>query len=141
MSLLGYDIVYDPRSAREILRDPAIRSEDRIVLGRCPSLAADGAFGERFSHIESADLNEQLAQVTRAFPQDFARTLFTRCSHCNATLRGPIPVETVEERLPPLVRECGKNFHLCPQCDRLYWEATHTERIRERLREAIALSI
>jgi hypothetical protein len=39
------------------------------------------------------------------------------------------------EELPPRVREWREEFHKCPKCGGVYWEGTHTERIRARLRE------
>ncbi|HUT22971.1 MAG TPA: Mut7-C RNAse domain-containing protein [Sumerlaeia bacterium] len=154
MSLLGYDVRYDPRSAREILRDPAPHPEEIVVLGRCPRLAAafaghgppDTAPRADLFHVESPDLKAQIAQVTRAFPLDFSKTLFSRCSHCNAEVRGPLSLETVladesvPAPVPEKVRDWRTQFYQCPSCRRVYWEGTHTERIRGFLREEVGLS-
>jgi len=86
-------------------------------------------------HLESPALGEQIAQIARMFPLDFSRTLFSRCSRCNETLGGPLPREAVVEELPPRVREWREEFHKCPKCGGVYWEGTHSQRIRARLRE------
>ncbi len=149
MSLLGYDIIYDPRSAREILAQPtAPGAGETILIGRCPGLVGsktgisdghNGAF--RFFHIAQADLPGQMAEVVRAFPLDFARTAFSRCSHCNTLLTESLPLEEIagaddpDHGIPPLVRKWRRLFRECPACQRVYWEGTHTARVRRCLRE------
>ena len=153
MGLLGYDVVYDPRSAREIVRELGPRllpTEERtrpeepntqeeasagkiIVLGRCPSLAHETQFKDIFLHMESIHLEDQLAQIIRVFPLDFGQTLFSRCSCCNSVLRGPLPLSAVADRVPDQVRQWRTEFYQCVSCGRVYWEGTHTQRIRELL--------
>jgi len=183
LGLLGYDITYDPRSAREILHalrelenvalKPAMPEEEPvptganggapgpqsvIVLGRCPTLAEEEAAleteasagtetsttdgvppGPRFFHIASPRLSEQIAQVMRAFPMDFSKTLFSRCTCCNLELIGPLPLEAVAPKVPALVREWRTHYYRCPRCERVYWDGTHTEHVRAFLRDEAGL--
>ncbi|MBN1868875.1 hypothetical protein JW916_16475 [Candidatus Sumerlaeota bacterium] len=141
MSLMGYDVEYDPRGARRLLADPAVAERSALVVGRCPTLARDPASEGRFFHVESPELIEQIRQVASAFPMDFAKTIFTRCQRCNIPLGGLLPLEEVANRLPPLVKEWRSNFHECPRCRQLYWEGTHTERIRSILCDRVGLRI
>ena len=190
LSLVGYDITYDPRSAREILHalrelenvalkpaalKPAMPEQEPvptgangdapgpqsvIVLGRYPTLAEEEAAlvteastgtetsttdgvppGRRFFHIASPRLSEQIAQVTRAFPMDFAKTLFSRCTCCNLELIGPLPLEAVAPKVPALVREWRARYYRCPRCERVYWDGTHTEHVRAFLRDEAGLSL
>ena len=217
LSLLGYYIVYDARSAREILgalregKDalpareraateadgppgpqrasarPATPAPERvIVLGRCPTLAVEEASrvaeesraaaasatgmsasatgmsaatagipacapealtaermpsGPAFFHIASPRLSEQIAQVTRAFPMDFEKTLFSRCTCCNLELIGPLPLEAVAPKVPALVREWRTQYYRCSRCERVYWDGTHTEHVRDFLRDEAGLSL
>jgi uncharacterized protein with PIN domain len=231
LSLLGYYIVYDARSAREILgalregKDalpareraateadgppgpqrasarPATPAPERvIVLGRCPTLAVEEASrvaeasaaaaasaigmaasaigmsasatgmsasapgmsaatagvparapealtaermpsGPAFFQVASPRLSEQIAQVARAFPMDFEKTLFSRCTCCNLELIGPLPLEAVAPKVPALVREWRTQYYRCPRCERVYWEGTHTEHVRDFLRDEAGLSL
>lgn len=134
LNLLGYDARYDGRPCRGILGGDC---EGRIVLGRCPTLGAKPEYAGRFLHVESADLEEQIAQITRAFPLDFAQTLFTRCARCNAELDGPLGLDAVGEWVPKRVRQWRSAYFRCPACGNIYWEGTHTSRIRERLRRLL----
>lgn len=141
LSLLGYDVVHDHRSARRLLADPELRREGRIILGRCPSLVDDPRAAGRFVHLTSEDLDARLRQVVQAFPIDFRGHLFTRCRHCNRELEGPLTLEDVGDRVPPRVRDLCTRFHRCPSCGRVYWQGTHTESIRRRLRERVGLDV
>lgn len=141
LSLLGYDVIYDPRSSREILKDPEFAATERVLLARCPTLLELKNPPQHFMNLESVVLEEQIAQVTRLYPIDFAHRIFTRCQHCNEPVRGPLPVDEVQDRLPPKVKEWRNEFTECPKCRRVYWEGTHSERIRRRLREKIGLKI
>jgi uncharacterized protein with PIN domain len=149
LGLLGYDIVYDPRPAREIVRDPAVVEGPWTVLGRCPTLADEQIAGSipgttrLFFPVESPVLTEQIREIARVFPLDFAQTLFSRCTLCNLPLEGPMALDALpvpaREAVPPLVVEWRDRYFYCPVCQRAYWEGTHTGRIREVLRSEVGL--
>ena len=40
----------------------------------------------------------------------------------------------VAERIPPRTARWKDEYFVCARCGRLFWEGTHWERIRERLR-------
>ncbi|MBI4257155.1 hypothetical protein HY626_03830, partial [Candidatus Uhrbacteria bacterium] len=58
---------------------------------------------------------------------------FSRCVECNALLE-PMAKEAVKERVPPYVFSTQERFSCCPQCRRLYWPATHQQRMAEELK-------
>jgi uncharacterized protein with PIN domain len=35
--------------------------------------------------------------------------------------------------VPPFVRHTQDHFRECPHCHRIYWRATHADRMRQRL--------
>jgi len=57
---------------------------------------------------------------------------FSRCLVCNALFVEP-EENTFLEQVPPKVRLTVKNFWYCPQCKKMYWEGTHTKRMRTQL--------
>jgi len=163
MSLMGYDVVYGGCSARELVRDARVVAEGGLVIGRCPGLVARAKMAEKanhsteqrsaigkeaqapFFHIASPVLTEQIAEVARLFPLDFRKTLFTRCTHCNLPLAGPMRLEGLAgdgpDQVPERVREWRETFFQCGGCGRVYWEGTHTERVRKVLREDVGLDV
>jgi len=58
--------------------------------------------------------------------------MFTRCVICNVEVE-PLCKEAVEGRVPQPVLERVDLYTTCPSCHRIYWEGTHTARLRKRL--------
>jgi uncharacterized protein with PIN domain/DNA-directed RNA polymerase subunit RPC12/RpoP len=72
---------------------------------------------------------EQFAQVVEHFKLKLPAQFFTRCLVCNSILRGAID-EEIAANVPPRVRENNELFYYCPNCEKIYWEGSHTERMR-----------
>jgi uncharacterized protein with PIN domain len=106
------------------------------------SLSRDRALNEEWRisdihQIESEKVRDQLIEVVHAFELAPEIQLLSRCSHCNAALE-PAALGDVNERVPPRVLERHDVFSACPRCGRVYWEGTHTERIKRFVDELLA---
>ena len=82
--------------------------------------------------IESDCYREQLKQVVEYCRFDLKADLFTRCLECN-TLLQPLAKKSVERKVPPYVFSTQDKFSSCPRCRRIYWPATHQQRMIEEL--------
>ncbi len=130
LRLLGYDADYDNRrDDAELVR--LARAENRVLLTRDRELA--GRRGVQTLFIDSQVLDEQLAQVTAAFPRP-AESAPARCSMCNTVL-APATPEELADRLPAYVLRKYHDFWRCPGCDRIYWPGSHWQSMRARLRQ------
>ncbi len=127
LRLLGADVLFDPALGGAKLLARA-RAEGRLTLTRDKRLrtAPDALY------IESHLFRDQLREVFARFPFDPRRDAFTRCSHCNEPL-AVVGRDAVVRRVPPFVYASHERFALCPRCGRVYWGATHPERIRGEL--------
>jgi len=125
LRLLGYDTHYD-NSAKDVTLLRIAQAEDRVLLTRDRALSRQR--GVRSIWIESQDLAAQIGQVRRSIgpPPDGH---FTRCAVCNARLES-IDKADVKTRVPPYVYQTQEEFRRCPECGRIYWAATHVERMR-----------
>lgn len=56
---------------------------------------------------------------------------FTRCLDCNTELIRA--TEEQNKKIPENIKQYGPPGLYCQSCDKLYWEGTHTERMRARL--------
>ena len=56
---------------------------------------------------------------------------FSRCLKCNCLLEKTEPTLDV----PPLIRESVSDFWFCANCSQMFWQGSHTDRMRERLKE------
>lgn len=135
---LGFDAAYAASFDDEELVRRAFR-EGRLLLTRDRDLVEEWWL-DGVLLLESDDPLEQLRRVARRFGlADVARP-FTRCTVCNEPLE-PAPPEAVEARIgddvPRRVARGTDDFRRCPSCGKLYWEGSHTRRMRARLDEAL----
>ena len=131
LRLLGYDATYGPHLTGPTLLRHA-RAEQRIVLTRNTRLAQQRATPPL--HFVKADtFREQLRDIVTTFGLDPRARLLTRCCRCNHVLEPVLPA-AVADRVPPYVRDTQDRFVRCSACRRVYWPATHDQRIRAELR-------
>ncbi|MGD8394449.1 MAG: DUF5615 family PIN-like protein, partial [Candidatus Eiseniibacteriota bacterium] len=105
------------------------RAAGRIVLTRDRRFPGHPA--ERLI-LHATELDEQLLEFFVAFPADPLAGAWTRCTVCNAPVEA-VARDSVLARLPPRVREHGSDFRRCTACGHLFWQGTHTARLRARL--------
>jgi len=132
---LGYDtLFFDPIEDGELVARAL--KDDRVVLSRDTQLSRfKFKLGENLLRIESDRPLEQLKQVLDHFKLKPNRELmFSRCSVCNQPLE-IIEKDKIKDRLYPYVRKTQDRFVRCPKCDRVYWSATHVERMMKTLSE------
>jgi uncharacterized protein with PIN domain len=131
---LGYDAAWEsPIDDAELVRRAV--AEGRILLTR------DVGIGEEWWMdglvlLASDDPLEQLREVGARFGLDDAAA-FSRCTHCNAPLE-PVTAEDAGDAVPPAVRAENRPLAKCPGCGRVYWEGSHTRRMRETLERALS---
>lgn len=131
LRIYGYDTEYVRDLPDGEVAERAVR-EDRLVLTRDTLLIRRRKVRPRFFFIRGDDYRDQLRQVLEKFPPDPARWL-TRCLRCNREL---IPMEknSARDRVPPYVFATQARFERCGSCGRVYWHATHPERMRDQVR-------
>ena len=131
LRVLGYDTAYDAAISDEQL---VVRSleEGRHILTRDRALPEEWRI-DGCTVLEVEDSEEQLKYVLQRFGLESGIRLFSRCTVCNSPL-GSISREAARDRVPPKVFELHDTFAYCSTCDQVYWEGSHTERMRARLK-------
>jgi uncharacterized protein with PIN domain len=131
LRVIGQDVIYGPHlSGYGLIR--AARAEGRLILTRDRSLAKKQPPEVLF--IESDHHREQLQQVIKRCDLNPLAKAFSRCLECNALLQ-PRAKESVKDAVPPYVYETQERFCWCPECRRIYWPATHQQRMEEELKQ------
>jgi uncharacterized protein with PIN domain len=138
LRLMGYDTLsantLSPGNPREDTVLLSIAAQDgRILLTRDAELARRG--GERAVYLASEDLTEQVRHLV-SMGLIVPSLRFDRCSLCNTLLRPARKREIEGAAYAPADRQ-GISFYWCPLCRRLYWEGSHTRRIRRQIRDAV----
>ncbi len=82
---------------------------------------------------------EQFAQVVEHFKLKLPARFFTRCLVCNSVLRRASATE-ITANAPPRVRENHELFYYCPNCEKIYWEGSHTKRMQAAIEDVFNLS-
>ncbi len=72
---------------------------------------------------------EQFAQVVGHFKLKLPAEFFTRCLVCNSLLKSA-SAEEIAANAPPRIRASQEEFSYCPNCEKIYWEGSHTRRMR-----------
>ena len=130
LRIMGQDVIYGQHlSGYGLLR--AARAENRLVLTRDRGLKKKQP--PDFLFIESDHYRDQLRQVIKACGLRPLDNAFTRCLECNIVLE-PHSKTFVEKIVPPHVFATQEKFSWCPKCRRVYWPATHHERMVEELK-------
>lgn len=129
LRVLGQDVIYGPHLAGYgLIR--AARRETRLILTRDRALRKKQP--PEYLFINSDHYQEQLRQVLMACHIDARGRLFSRCLECNTLLR-PVAKDSIKGRVPLYVFSTQEKFSWCPDCHRVYWPATHQQRMTEEL--------
>lgn len=130
LRLLGFDVLYRNDYQDEELA--AIASQDsRILLTRDRRLLMRKSVikGYCVRHLSPQD---QLIEVVMRFRLVSLMQPFRRCPKCNALL-ARVDKQDVLERLETLTRRYYDEFHICPDCQQIYWKGSHYERMMSRI--------
>jgi uncharacterized protein with PIN domain len=137
LRMAGFDVLYlrqiDDAELLKIAQQESqfLLTRDTRLIRRCDP--------EKSLFIGQDHLADQLRELFGRFPElkSQARPL-SRCVECNALLL-PIAKEEVREKVWPYVYQSQEHFTTCPDCHRIYWEATHVAKIRKKLESLIQL--
>jgi uncharacterized protein with PIN domain len=132
---MGYDTAYDDSISDAALVHRAFL-EGRHILTRDHKLFDEWRI-DGGQLIRAERPLEQLREVAGAFHLAPPERLFTRCRVCNGVLR-PVDREALAGMVPPRVESRGRDFAECPDCGRVYWEGSHTDRMRSVLARVFA---
>lgn len=97
-------------------------TKDRILKNETPK------YSERIFIIKSDDKIEQAKEVINNFNLKNHIKPFSRCLECNTEIR-KIPKKEVKNLVPEETYKSIKEFFICPECKKVYWFSTHTERM------------
>jgi uncharacterized protein with PIN domain len=136
LRMLGFDTLYSNEITDGQIRAIS-RIEARVVLTRDRELLkcrtiTHGCF------VHALRPQEQLREVVDRLQLTASAKPFTLCLHCNLPLIF-IDKEAVADRLPPRVAAVYRRYSWCEGCDRIYWEGSHWQRMRQLLDRCVGL--
>lgn len=127
LRLMGHDTALLPAHPLSALYRAAY-AESRTIITRTQRVRPSRLF--RVVQLRPGTLAAHLRQLVREIPLRVdAASLLSRCDRCNALVE-PIDTSLARAQVPPYVFQTQSAFHRCPACGRIYWAATHEQRIR-----------
>jgi uncharacterized protein with PIN domain len=134
LRMLGFDTVYNNTIQDREIIDLAAR-EHRIVLTRDRELLkCREIMRGRFVHAIKPEA--QLREVAARYGLEHHMQPFTLCLHCNLPL-AMIEKNAVRGHVPDRIADRYAEFARCPGCQRIYWQGSHWERMRQMLSAAL----
>ena len=124
LRILGFDVVYLSKAEDSELAAIA-RREGRVLLTRDTGLIERAAKRPDRLFIRSDDWEDHIVQVLDELELWDEVRVHTRCVACNAPLK-PVSRERAKNLVTPFVCEHAASFALCPGCDKVFWQGSHT---------------
>ena len=135
LRLLGFDCAYEDRIAdAELIRRGV--EQQRVILTRDRALPHE-SWLSGICVVRAEAPFEQLGEVLRRFALAPSVQLFSRCSQCNRDLASAHRAD-LAGRAPPHILATREHFWECAGCGRVYWEGSHTRRIRQVVERLLA---
>ncbi len=120
--------------------------DDEVLIGRAGEeggiiLTRDSRLEEKAGCVKVIRLREnypalQLREVVDMFQDRIEIDVFSRCVSCNGEVC-PEEKEKVKDQVPPFVFATRENFTRCGKCNKVYWKATHRDRVEIQLRDIL----
>lgn len=104
-------------------------SDHRIILTRDRGILKN----RRVTHgywIRSKVPEEQFKEVLSRFDLKKSVSPFSRCLECNGVLQD-VAKKEIERKLLPKTKIYFSEFRQCPQCNRIYWEGSHYDKMKK----------
>jgi uncharacterized protein len=133
LRVLGFDTASgDTATDAELVR--RAQEEGRVLLTRDRRLTREWSVPDTFLVVGDKPL-DQLREVMAHFRLAAPQTLFTRCLLCNSDLQ--LAAAEGAGSPAPGAHEHSQTLRCCPSCGRVYWEGSHTRRMRAVLERAL----
>jgi len=128
LRMLGFDALY-----RNDLQDAELaeiaEAQGRILLTRDRRLLMRKQV-QRGYCVRDKTPRRQAVEVVVRFGLAGCVVPFLRCIRCNGLLQ-PVSKQAVLERLEPLTKQYFEEFRICPDCEQIYWQGSHYERMAD----------
>lgn len=128
----GYDTAIESEGSSDRRLLQRAFEEGRWLLTRDRKLLEHRGARETVVLLVSEDVDGCAHELTDRLGVDWQFDPFTRCLRCNT----PLVLASAAQMhgIPPRARARIDRALYCPQCRQLYWDGSHVQRMRERLR-------
>jgi hypothetical protein len=131
LRMAGFDCLYkDSFTDADLIRIST--DEKRILLTRDKGILKNSLV-TRGLYVRADNPGKQFGEIARRLHLEDLFRPFSRCMLCNEVIVA-VDKQSVLDQLEPLTREHYHIFQRCKGCGRIYWEGSHVERMKERMK-------
>jgi uncharacterized protein with PIN domain len=128
LRIMGFDTTVVPEM-RLVEIGSLAASQQRILITRNRELLKCNSVIH--GHLPRSENHAtQLQEVVKRYRLNLHFRPFTRCITCNGDLKY-VSKQDVYHRLEPLTRKYFNTFKLCSDCEKVYWQGSHHDQIRQ----------
>lgn len=128
LRMLGFDCIWKNDFQDKEIIDFAINS-NRIILTRDKGILKHAKIKYGYL-IKSHQHYDQLLEIVERYDLIDKFSPFSRCMECN-TPTNLIEKNKIIDRLEPKTKKYFDTFRICPNCDKIYWNGSHSERMNK----------
>ncbi len=131
LRIIGCDTLYFQEISDREFVSIALK-EDRFILTR-DTLLVKRKNVKDYLLVEGDHFRDQLCFVVKRLNLNPNAGILTRCIWCNSPLED-VYKNDIKLRVPDYVFETQDLFRMCQLCNKVYWGATHRDRIKQELK-------
>jgi uncharacterized protein len=132
LRLLGFDCLYRNDFADQSIAEISCKTQ-RIVLTRDRKLLKRKIIVYGY-YVRTDIPKAQVRETLNRFNLYRSLAPLTRCTHCNEKLIST-GKPAIAHHLKPLTRQYYDKFLICSGCNRIYWQGSHSTRIKRLIEE------
>ena len=126
LRMLGFDCLY--QNDCEDAKLAAISVEQQRILLTCDRRLLMRKVITHGYWVRARQPKQQILEVLQRFDLFNALQPFSRCLHCNGLIR-PVAKQSIVKHLQPRTRQYYQQFWQCPDCQKIYWQGSHYQRM------------
>ena len=136
LRMLGQNVEYS-RSLDDKQLIEIAKKQRRVLLTRDLRLYQQAVtHGVSAFLVEGGTEAEKLANLAKRFDLTLeVDVTVSRCPKCNTRIR-PVSKDKIVNSIPKKTSSYYNEFWICPNCEQIYWQGAHWERIGKTLRNA-----
>ena len=127
LRLLGFDVLYQREYLDQAIAHDAKRLE-RIVLTRDVGLLKNKIIRHGY-WMRKTNPKKQIKEVIKRFHLAKQIRPFRVCLECNGKIK-KVAKKKILKRLLPETKKYYRQFFQCNNCQKIYWQGTHFEKLR-----------
>lgn len=128
LRILGFDCLYKNDFEDALIIQISL-NEQRIILTRDKALLTTPKIQHGY-YVRAIHPRQQLKEIILKFDLHSQFKPFTRCSLCNDPIH-VVDKRSIQNRVPRETFEYHETFYICEQCDKVYWQGSHYQRMMQ----------